>query len=626
MAGMVLRLTPALWLALLSSISPAVCDKPKLYFYAQGNLRNPPFLEKLTGLMDIARGCGYDGMFYSDEDIQTMHLPGHSNATFRQSLSAMQRHAQNIGLELAPLIFPFGPSDAIFQQPPWRHNLAEPLAFRGALFEVDASRTSLRHIDEFRGLNNGDFSRHSGDSFEGWVQDAPGSRTTVATTGCHSPGACLQINPGPGDGLAMQPLDVRPFAQLHVSFFARTSGFRAVQCNVEVRALLPAAVGDSGVRPRMGRRLSWWSLNVQPTQPWQRAEYISSSWDGSSPVALFVGIEERGNASQTQQGMVWFDDISVTTTALVNVIRRAGAPLRLYDPSTGEAFVEGRDVEPIVDPLVYKDGHFDSFHAAPSVRVLAEGNRLEPRQRLRMDYYAVNPIFGSDVASCLLHEGIFAYMRQSTQAVANDFDWAGFLMSYDEIRQLHNDADETASFDSAGALLAWHARNATRTVRGIMPGARLYVWDDMFNPFHNAASRGTPSDGYFLANGSMQGAWEGLEAGKVTVLNWGPCDEASEPDCRYRSGLQFFAGRGLQQMVGGFYDYALCEGCPKNATAAAEREFRFVHDISGIEGYSYTTWGSNNEDGQPHYEQMCDYARTLRRLHEEEKAAGKVFV
>ncbi|CAE8743995.1 unnamed protein product [Polarella glacialis] len=47
-------------------------------------------------------------------------------------------------------------------------------------------------------------------------------------------------------------------------------------------------------------------------------------------------------------------------------------------------------------------------------------------------------------------------------------------------------------------------------------------------------------------------------------------------------------------MIGGYYDYSPCKGCARNGTAAAEREFRFAAGIEGIEGFSYTTWGSNN--------------------------------
>eukprot|EP00928_Gymnodinium_smaydae_P039863 TRINITY_DN27145_c0_g1_i1.p1 TRINITY_DN27145_c0_g1~~TRINITY_DN27145_c0_g1_i1.p1 ORF type:complete len:242 (-),score=26.41 TRINITY_DN27145_c0_g1_i1:366-1049(-) len=224
-------------------------------------------------------------------------------------------------------------------------------------------------------------------------------------------------------------------------------------------------------------------------------------------------------------------------------------------------------------------------------------------------------------------------MTQSAKAVADSFrvdgsstPWQGALLSYDEMRLMHNDDQETSRFASAGELLAWHVRNASNTARKAFgTKVRLYVWDDMFNPYHNAGTRGTPEDGYFLINGSMRGSWEGLDPKTISMMTWGPCDEDAPaapglPPCKFRSGLQFFAGRGLTQIVGGFYDYALCPTCPKNGTAAAEREFRFTRGIPNIEGFSYTTWGSNNEGGKPNYAPMCDYARTLRKLYQRDES------
>lgn len=599
-------------LALALGLAAAAAAEPELYFYAQGDLHSADFLANLTSWMGLARTCGYGGVFYADAGIQTMHVPGAVNATFLAHLQAFRRSAEALGLKVHPLIFPFGPSVPIFQQPPWGHTLAEPLAFRGALFEVTPDGRALSHVEEFGGIANGEFSERSGDHLAHWVQDAPGRRTFAAASGCRSAGGCLRVGPGRGDGLVMQPLAaVRPFTQLHVSFSARTSNFRAVQYNVEVRALLSAPVNATGVRPHLGRRLSWWPLELAPTQPWQSFDFLASSWDGV-PVALFIGQESRGDE---QEGDIWFDDVSVRTSALINTIRREGAPLRVYD-TMGEDLEEGRDIEPVADPLTFRDGSFDNFHAAPVVRVPASGSRLQPGQQVRIDYYAVNPVFISGVASCLLHEGVFQYMRESAMAVASNADWEGFLMSYDEIRQLHNDAQETSQFATAGNLLAWHVHNATRTVRAAAPAAKLYVWDDMFNPFHNAGAE----DDYFLANGSLSGSWEGLDPNEVSMLTWGPCNESEPvtpglPTCRFRSGLDFFARRGIHQILGGYYDYSPCEGCPRSGAAAAEREHAFARGVPLVDGYMYTTWGSNNPDGQPNYEQMCDYAHTLRWLH-----------
>ena len=49
-------------------------EPPKLYVYAEGNLRNNSFLPVLMNWTTHAHACGYEGMFYADSDFQALHL------------------------------------------------------------------------------------------------------------------------------------------------------------------------------------------------------------------------------------------------------------------------------------------------------------------------------------------------------------------------------------------------------------------------------------------------------------------------------------------------------------------------------------------------------------------------
>ena len=76
-------------------------------------------------------------------------------------------------------------------------------------------------------------------------------------------------------------------------------------------------------------------------------------------------------------------------------------------------------------------------------------------------------------------------------------------------------------FDTAGELLAWHARNATQIIRnatgrsGANFNGTVMTWDDMFNPHHNAG------DDYFLVNGTLNGqiTARSVQLGKTTKVN-----------------------------------------------------------------------------------------------------------
>jgi hypothetical protein len=89
----------------------------------------------------------------------------------------------------------------------------------------------------------------------------------------------------------------------------------------------------------------------------------------------------------------------------------------------------------------------------------------------------------------------------------------------------------------------------------------------MFDPFHNAVK-----GPYYLVNGPWTGSWEGIDK-TVLIVNWnyGKRDES----------LQFFAGRGNEQVIAGYYDGDLSNW--KNWLISAGK-------VKGVVGYMYTTW------------------------------------
>ena len=64
----------------------------------------------------------------------------------------------------------------------------------------------------------------------------------------------------------------------------------------------------------------------------------------------------------------------------------------------------------------------------------------------------------------------------------------------------------------------------------------------------------------------------------------------------YAAGLKFFAGRGLKQTIGGYYD-------SRNGTGSATLEVQLAKGIPNITGWMYTTW--NNEYRTPRTPHRC---------------------
>jgi hypothetical protein len=143
------------------------------------------------------------------------------------------------------------------------------------------------------------------------------------------------------------------------------------------------------------------------------------------------------------------------------------------------------------------------------------------------------------------------------------------MMSHDEIRVLNwDDTCETRKM-TPGQLLADNVRQCAT----LLQGSDIYVWGDMFDPFHNAVAKD-----YYLVNGPLTGSWQGLTK-DVIVLNWnfGKRDDS----------LKFFADRGHRQVIAGYYDHDVREG--RAWITSADR-------VSGVVGVMYTTWKHQYDD------------------------------
>jgi hypothetical protein len=288
-------------------------------------------------------------------------------------------------------------------------------------------------------------------------------------------------------------------------------------------------------------------------------------------------------------GTLWFDDVTVEETALVYLIRRSGAPLKVYDPNTGAVFQETGDFNPISDAQLTSDPH-DDYHAPPVV-TLPAGTALKPGQTVAIDFYAAQPVDSRRMGLCLTDPGIESWLASNAhQVMAATPPGAGIFLQYDEMRQMNSCESCRAKGMTPGQLLAWHVGKSMQLYRSLRPGVAFYVWSDMFDPFANA------HDDYYLVEGDIAGSWLALPA-DVTIMNWN-LDHL-------RDSLTWFSGQDSKQpiahrqVIAGYYD------SHDGATAAA-RELREARGIPGITGLMYTTWELD-------YTQLQSFADSARR-------------
>jgi hypothetical protein len=266
---------------------------------------------------------------------------------------------------------------------------------------------------------------------------------------------------------------------------------------------------------------------------------------------------------------------TIEETALANLVRRAGAPLKLYDGAT--VYREGFDFEPVSS-------------ARLPVRVTAE-SEIRDGQQVSMDYYAVQPVYGEGVGMCLTDPDVERWAADNARRVASIFPpESPLFLQYDEMRHVNSCASCRAMGKTPGELLAWSVR---RTIDSL-PRRELYIWSDMFDPWHNA------HDHFYFVEGNLEGSWKGLPRDAV-VMNWN--------GAHLRASLEWFASLGNRQVIAGFYDSADHEG-----NRAARRELGMANGIRGIAGVMYTTWRDD-------YSQLESYARGARAQWPEYEAA-----
>jgi hypothetical protein len=142
-------------------------------------------------------------------------------------------------------------------------------------------------------------------------------------------------------------------------------------------------------------------------------------------------------------------------------------------------------------------------------------------------------------------------------------------MSHDELRVMNQCALCQSRKLTPGQILADNVRKCAKMIRDLRPDAEIWVWNDMFDPMHNAV----PS-GYYVVNGPLTDSWKGLDK-DVGIMNWHGGLEGKN--------CQFFADLGLKQMLSGYYD-------DDENGAGIAKWLANTKQAKGIVGAMYTTW------------------------------------
>ncbi len=555
----------ALLLAGFASYSSPAKAPLELWYWHHSYLVTDAAVQSSKALIDRAARCGYTGVAFWDNSFGFLGDSAWPPSNV-QRLHAVMQYAVTKGLRVLASGAPFGWSNIALIPD---GNLAEAQRVIGAQFQVDPHNRQLRFLNSLPALRNSGFEEGKTAWFD--TGDAAIGLNQVAHSGKFS----AAIVDASANARFRQRVNLTPWRQYHLSLWFQSNRFHG-----------PAAV----------EVLDWWHRKVnrfyteipaEGTHAWTRLDYTFDSRD-SNWAYLYFGV--WGSSS----GILRFDDIELEETAPVYVTRRAGAPLSLYDPvDRHTVYQEGADFDRVFDPAlsppraVFRDG----YHPPITIRLPAS-TRLRPGQTVALDFHAVFPIPpDNQVGMCLTAPGVFEWLRSNAQALQSILPpGSPVLLGYDEMRQVNSCARCRARELSAGQLLAWNVQQTAHVYQSALPGSPLYVWNDMFDPFHNAHNH------YFYVEGNLAGSWAGLSA-EVGVLNWN--------HTHLRQSLEWFAGMNArqplrhEQIIASYYD--------SGKGSAARDDLLVARGIPGIQGIMYVTWRDD-------YSQLESFAASARSL------------
>lgn len=519
------------------------------WVFVHSQLATPGGVDRVLEIMRRAKAARYNGIVLTEATLSAASVPSDAERERAQRLRAA---AASLGLEIIPTVF--SPTSILRQDP----NLAEAMPVRNALFIVRDGVATFTP-DPVGQIANPGFEERQGSSPARWSVRTEDSTSAAIDRGeRHSGSRSLRITAAPtadaGHVTVSQNLAVEPYRQYHLSVWARTSGFS------NAGALQPWVMGAGN------RALNYSQWRLEPDAGWKRFDAVFNS-QSNTQVAVRLSVHRSC-------GTLWLDTISLEEIGLLNLVRRPGCPLTVSG-SGGAVYEEGRDFEPVTDRLMGRTpvpGAFSAYHAVPEGIRLTSGSRIPSAAQLRVSYYHAPVIFEGRVAQCLTEPAAYELMRKEIERVKDLLAPKTYFMSHDEIRVINWCQTCIAQKKTPGELLADNARRCVRIIRDVSPGARIVVWSDMFDPHHNAKSA------YYLANGTVEGAWEGLPR-DVIIMNWNHTAR--------KASMEWFASRGHGQIIAGYYDR------PTREIRQWLDDARVVPSVSGI---MFTTWKRNYVD------------------------------
>jgi hypothetical protein len=492
----------------------------------------------ITKVLDTAATNGLNGAVLS-AGLDTLSL---QPPAYFHRLDQVRRVCARDHLELIPAIFSVGYGGGALAHD---RQLAEGLAVIDAPF-LARHGEALLVPDTAVQIANGGFEEFSGNRLRHFnFHDQPGVVSFVDTQVVHTGRASLRLenftaNPY-GHGRVMQEVKVHPHRCYRMSLWVRTD-----HLGPRSAFNLLALAGDREIAPR--------EFNLPATSGWRKLTTVFNSLDFDS-VRLYAGV--WGGKS----GKLWLDDWKLEELGPLNVLHRPGTPVTVRNEDGSITYAEGKDYAPLRDP------GFNFYHLnrpAPPLRLMP-GSRIRDGQQLRVSWFHPMVINDSQVTVCMAAPELYRVWDREAKLLAEHVHPRRILLNMDEIRMGGTCA--ACRGRNMGELLGQCITRAMRILHRYSPGAQIYAWSDMLDPYHNGHGN------YYLVKGDFTGSWNHVPKDLIMAV-WGGAPQPKD--------LGFFAGHGFRTLVACYYD--------ADNLDQVQGWRRAARGLSGVRGFMYTPW------------------------------------
>lgn len=560
----------------LCTASPSECKNcfTKRYVYFAANItRAAPDkdadFKALAELIPRAAAAGYNGIMFAAAGTGGYdYMLVKPSKYYYENFAAIVKLAQESGVELIPT--GLNPSGVTMIDP----SLIEALPVVDTPFVAAAGSARAQGATV---LTNAEFDR----GLSGWSVDKSSvsldPKVSFGAGGAIKLDQAAQKKASPQFSRLMRVISgLTPHRAYRLSFRIKTSNY-----NSPLRAAIYDKSSTEPVFLNVHNNPLGWSTvgghwtakpnTVATTQDWT-AYNLDFNTAHHHTVTLLIGSWSAG----ASEGAAWIDDVQITEIGLAHTIVRPGLEVDVKSGDGAVRYVP--DTDYVLEPEALK---------------IPTGSRISPGATLKVSWYQsaryMESQYNTPASAC--SKRFFDITREvarKTDALLRQPK--GQFMYYDEWRIMN--WDPTCGPVDASTYL----KNTTRAVQDILlsinPNYELYIWNDMFDPHQNAVER------YWLVNGSLTGAWEGLHP-RTIVMNWNNVSGGA----KQVDSLKFFAGRGHAQMLALYYDDPSLKSVQTwmDNLVKAERE-----GVSGVNGFMFTTWRGNYND----LEKVADLLKT----------------